>query len=102
MSKSIYTMLLNRKTHYEEWAKFHYGALDTIRTCDFHLRRVALYPTELRAHNVIYNTTKHTNVNCFISLRGRRVPSLLRNQTKRKKFQRVYCLLPSSRGLILQ
>ena len=26
------------------------GAPDTIRTCDFCLRRAALYPTELRAH----------------------------------------------------
>ena len=26
-----------------------FGAPDTIRTCDFYLRRVALYPAELRA-----------------------------------------------------
>ena len=26
------------------------GAPDTIRTCDLHLRRVALYPAELRVH----------------------------------------------------
>ena len=28
---------------------FLFGAPDTIRTCDFYLRRVALYPAELRA-----------------------------------------------------
>jgi hypothetical protein len=27
-----------------------FGAPDTIRTCGLHLRRVALYPAELRAH----------------------------------------------------
>jgi hypothetical protein len=29
---------------------FRNGAPDTIRTCDLHLRRVALYPAELRVH----------------------------------------------------
>ena len=29
--------------------RFINGAPDRIRTCDFHLRRVALYPAELRA-----------------------------------------------------
>ena len=36
------------KTPPQRW-RLEIGAPDTIRTCDFYLRRVALYPSELRA-----------------------------------------------------
>lgn len=47
--KSLSGKRLLRSAKYE--AKFigKSGVPDTIRTCDFHLRRVALYPAELRA-----------------------------------------------------
>ena len=40
-----------RRSGVRDIAKAEIGAPDRIRTCDFHLRRVALYPAELRAHS---------------------------------------------------
>ncbi len=47
-SQTVGSLGRNGKRHPE--VAFDIGAPDTIRTCDFYLRRVALYPSELRAH----------------------------------------------------
>lgn len=52
---------MNRETFFVNLKKednsylllLHSGALETIRTFDPYLRRVVLYPTELRAHELI-------------------------------------------------
>lgn len=46
------------------------GADDTIRTCDFHLRRVALYPTELHPRCTNYDTPKPAQTQRTATLRN--------------------------------
>src|SRR5216683_1463421 len=43
------------------------GAPDTIRTCGLHLRRVALYPAELRAHLTIWGALSRRADLCWQS-----------------------------------
>lgn len=44
---------LAEAVHFSHTFMLEVGALDTIRTCDFLLRREALYPTELRELSVL-------------------------------------------------
>jgi hypothetical protein len=57
LETDVYTLspTMGRVTEAEFYLKD--GAPDTIRTCDLHLRRVALYPAELRAHLTLPSPT---------------------------------------------
>ena len=60
------------RTYMKSLTGREFGAPDTIRTCDFHLRRVALYPSELRARWGIARTAlQSASFGCSCQLAAR-------------------------------